>query len=51
MADVTIKVEDKKGNTFRAEAVNEDIMMASAFALVKGINKALSYKGKRKHGE
>ena len=51
LADVTIKVEDKKGNTFRAEAVNEDIMMASAFALVKGINKALSYKGKRKHGE
>ena len=51
LADVTIKVEDKNGNTFRAEAVNEDIIMASAFALVKGINRALSYKGKRKHGE
>lgn len=44
LADVTIKIEDKKGHIFSAEAVNEDVIMASAEALIKGINKALSFK-------
>ncbi len=44
LADVLIKIEDKKGNIFSAEAVNEDVIMASAEALIKGINKALSFK-------
>ena len=44
LADVTIKIEDKKHNVFSAEAVNEDVIMASAEALIKGINKALSFK-------
>ena len=49
LADVTIKIEDKKHNIFSAEAVNEDVIMASAEALIKGINKALSFK-KTKQG-
>jgi len=33
LADVSIHIQDAKGNIFKAEAVNEDIIMASAFAL------------------
>jgi len=44
LADVSITVQDKKGGIFRAEAVNEDIIMASAIALVKGMNRALAGK-------
>ncbi|MFC1705120.1 2-isopropylmalate synthase [Nanoarchaeota archaeon] len=44
LADVTIKIEDKKGNIFSAQGVNEDVIMASAEALIKGINKALNFK-------
>jgi len=43
LADVSIKVQDSKGNVFKAEAVNEDIIMASAIALIKGMNKALNF--------
>ncbi len=42
LADVVIKIEDRKRNVFQAEAVDEDVIMASALALIKGINKALS---------
>ncbi|MBU0627789.1 MAG: 2-isopropylmalate synthase [Nanoarchaeota archaeon] len=55
LADVSIKIQDKKGNIFKAEAVNEDIMMASAIALIKGMNKALNFqrnkKGNRIHAQ
>ena len=44
LAHVTIKVCDKKGNIFSAEGINEDVIMASAIALVKGLNKALTFK-------
>ncbi len=47
LADVSIKVQDKNGNIFKAEAVNEDIIMASAIALVKGMNKALNFQRKK----
>jgi hypothetical protein len=47
LADVSIKVQDAKGNIFKAEAVNEDIIMASAIALIKGMNKALNFKRKK----
>ncbi len=47
LADVSIKVQDKNGNIFKAEAVNEDIIMASVIALIKGINKALNFKRKK----
>ena len=43
LADVAIKVQDTKGNIFKAEAVNEDIIMASAIALIQGMNKALNF--------
>jgi len=48
LADVSIKIQDKNGNIFKAEAVNEDIIMASAYAIVKGINKALNFKNQKK---
>ncbi len=44
LADVVIKVQNGKGNVYNAESINEDIIMASANALVKGINKALASK-------
>lgn len=47
LADVSIKVQDSKANLFKAEAVNEDIIMASAIALIKGMNKALNFKRKK----
>ncbi|MCK5140303.1 MAG: 2-isopropylmalate synthase, partial [Thermodesulfovibrionia bacterium] len=50
LADVTIAIEDKKGNIFRAQGINEDVIIASAIALVKGLNKALIFK-KKIHGE
>lgn len=43
LADVTITIADKKGNIFRARGVNEDVIMASTVAIVKGLNKALSF--------
>ena len=43
LAHVNIKMADKKGNIFSAEGVNEDVIMASAIALVKGLNKALVF--------
>ena len=48
LANVTIKIEDKQGNVFSADGINEDIVMASASALVKGINKSLAFKRGRK---
>ena len=41
LADVTIKVEDNEKNTFSAHAVNEDVIMASVDALIKGVNLAM----------
>jgi len=43
LADVTIKLADKKGNIFSAQALNEDVIMASVEALVKGVNKAMYF--------
>jgi len=51
LADVVIKVEDEKGNMFGAQAVDEDVIMASAIALIKGINKALNFQKKKKAGD
>ena len=44
LADVSIKVEDNNKNVFRAEAVDEDVIMASTKAFIQGINKALNFK-------
>ena len=43
LADVTVRVADKSGNVFTAEAVHEDITMASAQAIINGINKLIVY--------
>jgi len=43
LADVVIRLADDKGNVFDAEAVNEDVIMASAYAIVQGYNKALNF--------
>lgn len=51
LADVTITIADKQGKTFRAQGVNEDIIMASVIALVKGLNKSLNFKKKKAKGE
>jgi len=40
LADVSIKLADRKGNLFAARAVDEDVIKASALGIVKGINKA-----------
>jgi 2-isopropylmalate synthase len=49
LADVVIQVEDERGNVFDAEAVNEDVIVASANALILGCNLALeSAERKRK---
>lgn len=47
LADVSIKLEDEKHNLFSAEAVNEDIVRASAIAIIKGANKALNFRDKK----
>jgi 2-isopropylmalate synthase len=51
LADVVIKIEDKKGHVFSAEGVNEDVIMASAEALIKGINRALAFKKQKEKQE
>ncbi|HII16440.1 TPA: 2-isopropylmalate synthase [Candidatus Woesearchaeota archaeon] len=44
LANVGITVKDSAGVKYRAEAVDGDVIMASAYALVKGINRALAGK-------
>lgn len=46
LADVSIKLSDEKMNIFIARAVDEDVIRASARAIIKGINKALNYREK-----
>ncbi len=50
LADVVVKVENGRGKVYDAEAIDEDVIMASANALVKGINKALAAKEKKVKG-
>ncbi|MFH1586354.1 MAG: 2-isopropylmalate synthase [Candidatus Diapherotrites archaeon] len=53
LAEVAIKVEDGKKNVYSAGAINEDVIMASAKALIKGANKVLNFERnlKRKRGK
>jgi hypothetical protein len=41
VAEVMIKVEDKDGNVVSARAANEDIVKASVYAMINGINRLL----------
>lgn len=43
LADVSIKLEDKDNNFFFSSAVNEDVIRASAMAMIKGVNKAYNF--------
>ncbi len=47
LADVVVKVSNGCGVLHDAEAINEDVIMASANAFIKGLNKALAKKKKR----
>jgi 2-isopropylmalate synthase len=47
LADVVVKVSSNNGTLIDAEAINEDVVMASANALVKAFNKALAKKQER----
>jgi 2-isopropylmalate synthase len=47
LADVSITLQDYHMNLFSAGAVDEDIVRASALAIIKGANKALIYQKKR----
>jgi len=46
LADVSIKLSDENFVVFVARAVDEDVIRASAKAIIKGINKALNYREK-----
>ena len=46
LANVSIKLLDVNKNLFSARAVDEDVVKASAYAIIKGINKAHNYKKK-----
>jgi len=50
LANVSIKLEDQNKNIFASEAVDEDVIMASVKAIIKGANKALIFK-KTKQGK
>ena len=48
LANVVVKVANGGGKLHNAEAINEDVIMASAIALIKAMNKALAKKGGKK---
>ncbi len=39
LAEVTVKLEDEKGNIYIAKGVREDVVLASVDAMVNGINR------------
>ncbi len=43
LAHASICFEDEIGNQFRGEAIDEDVIMASVRAMVKGANRALNF--------
>ncbi|UCF81505.1 MAG: 2-isopropylmalate synthase [Acidobacteriota bacterium] len=44
LADVTVRLEDENGNIFLGDAIDQDVIMASVLALIKGMNRALNFK-------
>jgi hypothetical protein len=38
LAEVTVKLEDEKGNLYIAKGVREDVVIASVEAMINGIN-------------
>lgn len=43
LAHAMIRFDDTNGNSFRGEAINEDVILASVHAMVQGANRALNY--------
>jgi hypothetical protein len=39
LAEVTVKLEDEKGNVYLAKGIREDVVLASVDAMVNGINR------------
>lgn len=39
LAEVTVKLEDEKGNLYIAKGVREDVVIASVYAMINGINR------------
>ena len=44
LANVTVRLEDENGRIFLGEAINQDVIMASVLALIKGMNRASNFK-------
>ena len=44
LAQVSIQLEDSEGHLFSADAISEDVIMASVLALIKGLNRVLHFK-------
>ncbi|HZX33858.1 MAG TPA: 2-isopropylmalate synthase [archaeon] len=51
LADVSVVIADAEGNTFSAQALNEDIVMASAEALVKCVNRMMNFARNGRHAK
>ncbi|MEK6973413.1 MAG: 2-isopropylmalate synthase [archaeon] len=47
LANVLIRIADKQKNEYQAEAVHEDIVLASINALIKGMNKIMANNSKQ----
>jgi len=45
LAEVTVKLEDEKGNLYISKGVKDDVVLASVEAMVNGINKYFLRKG------
>jgi hypothetical protein len=45
LAEVTVKLEDERGNLYISKGVKEDVVLASVEAMVNGINKYFLRKG------
>ncbi|MGQ9590268.1 MAG: 2-isopropylmalate synthase [Planctomycetota bacterium] len=43
LAHATIRFGDGQGNSFRGEAINADVILASVHAMVQGVNRALNF--------
>jgi 2-isopropylmalate synthase len=48
LAHAHILFRDEEGNTFRGEAINADVILASVHAMAKGVNRALNFQKKVK---
>ncbi|HZN60459.1 MAG TPA: 2-isopropylmalate synthase [Planctomycetota bacterium] len=43
LADAQIRFADQEGHSFRGEAINKDVIMASVLAMIEGANRAVNF--------